>query len=74
MPRTTLFDGISNPFVMSAIASSLMDDARRERPVDCHCLHKLQREIDNFTTEVGAVELVLRSCQSDGRADTREAI
>lgn len=52
LPRTTPFGAISNPFVMSAIASSEMGAARSERPEDRLSLDKLQREIDSFTTQV----------------------
>ena len=50
--RTTPLRGVSNPFVVAAIASSCMSDARKKRPEDSHGLGKLQKEIDTFTIEV----------------------
>ena len=51
--RTTIFSGISNPFVVKAIASSCMATARKERPADRNSLDRLQRDADNFILEVG---------------------
>ena len=57
--RTTVFSGISNPFVMKAIASSCMAAARKERPADRNSLNRLQRDVDKFTLEVGRCFLAL---------------
>lgn len=50
--RTTPVHGVSNPFVMSAMASKHIKAAHDENPAHRHGLEKLQKRIDDFTTEV----------------------